>query len=156
MKYIFLFSGLVLLVLTACARGPQVDTKAETAAINTLLNEYVKSVETENMGSYAMLVVHDTTMVNFGSFGKPIMGWDALKKVMEGQNELLSDTKITVSDLKIQISGDGKMAWARCLWTLKARMAENPVELPIRCTLLFGKGEDGWKIIHFHKSLPGG
>jgi len=156
MKYMFILSGLVLLTLVACARGPQVDIKAETATIQTLLDEYAKSVEAENMELYAMLVVHDTTMVNFGSFGKPIVGWDALKKVMEGQNELLSDTKITVSDLKIQISGDGKMAWARCLWTLKAKMAENPVELPIRCTWVFGKGENGWMVVHFHKSLPAG
>jgi ketosteroid isomerase-like protein len=156
MKYVLLFSGLVLLALAACARGPQVDTKAETAAIKTLLDEYVKSVEVENMELYAMLVVHDTTMVNFGSFGKPIAGWDALKKVMEGQNELLSDTKITVSDLKIHISGDGKMAWARCLWALRAKMAENPVELPIRCTWAFEKGDAGWMIVHFHKSLPAG
>ena len=156
MKHVLLFSGLVLLTIAACARGPQVDIKAETAAIQNLLDEYAKSVESENMGLYAMLVVHDTTMINFGSFGKPIVGWDALKKVMEGQNELLSDTKITVSNLKIYVSGDGKMGWARCLWTLKARMAENPVELPIRCTWVFAKGENGWKIVHFHKSLPAG
>jgi uncharacterized protein (TIGR02246 family) len=156
MKYIYLVSGLVLVTVIACARGPQVDIKTETTAIKKLLDEYVKSVETEDMDLYAGLVIHDTTMVNFGSFGKPIVGWDALKKVMDGQNELLSDTKITVSDLNIHVSGDGKMAWARCLWTLKAKMAENPVELPIRCTWVFGKGEAGWIIVHFHKSLPAG
>lgn len=156
MKYVVLFSGLALLTLAACAKEPQVDTEAETAAINVLLDEYVKSVEAENMELYAGLVVHDTAMVNFGSFGRSVVGWDGLKQAMEGQNELLSDTKITVSDLTIMISGDGRMAWARCLWTLKARMADNPVELPLRCTWIFGKGENGWKIVHFHKSLPAG
>jgi ketosteroid isomerase-like protein len=91
-----------------------------------------------------------------GAFGKPIKGWDGLVKVMEGQNELLSDTKITVSDLEVYVSADGKMAWARCLWTLKAKMADNPVELPIRCTWAFEKGDAGWLIVHFHKSLPAG
>lgn len=156
MKYFLLCSGVALLTLAACAGQPVVDVKAEISAISTLLDEYTKSVETENMELYAALVVHDTTMVNFGGFGKPIVGWDGLKKTMEGQNELLSDTRITVSDLNIQISGDGKTAWARCLWTLRAKMAENPVELPIRCTWIFGKDENGWKIVHFHKSMPAG
>ncbi|MDH4212223.1 MAG: nuclear transport factor 2 family protein, partial [candidate division WOR-3 bacterium] len=127
MKYITLVSFMMLVAIIGCKPRPVVDMDAEIAAINTLLGEYVKSVETENMELYAKLVSHDTTMINFGSFGKPIRGWDALVKVMEGQNELLSDTKISTSGLKIYVSADGKMAWARCLWTLKAKMADNPV-----------------------------
>jgi ketosteroid isomerase-like protein len=153
MKYITLVSFMMLVAIIGCKPQPVVDMDAEIAAINALLGEYVKSVETENMELYAKLVSHDTTMVNFGSFGKPIKGWDGLVKVMEGQNELLSDTKITVGDLKIYVSADGKTAWARCLWTLKAKMADNPVELPVRCTWAF---ENGWMIVHFHKSLPAG
>lgn len=156
MKYLLFVSGFVVLTVIACAKGPQVDIKTETTAIENLLDDYVKAVETEDMSLYARLVMHDTVMVNFGAFGKPIVGWDALKKVMDGQNELLSDTKVMVSDLNVHVAGDGRMAWARCSWTLKAKMAENLVELPIRCTWIFRKGDDGWKIVHFHKSLPAG
>jgi ketosteroid isomerase-like protein len=156
MKYITLVLFLMLTAVVGCKPQPAVDIDAEVAAINTLLGEYVKSVEMENMELYAKIVSHDTTMINFGAFGKPIKGWDGLVKVMEGQNELLSDTKITVGDLKVYVSAGGKMAWARCLWTLKAKMADNPVELPIRCTWAFEKGDAGWMIVHFHKSLPAG
>ncbi|MGB7053785.1 MAG: SgcJ/EcaC family oxidoreductase [bacterium] len=155
MKYVALLSVFAILALSVCAQ-PTVDIETERTAVNTLLDEYVKSVETENMQTYAKLVAHDTTMVNFGGFGKPIVGWDALKRVMEGQNEMLSETMIEVKGLQIRVSADGKLAWATCLWNLKAMMAENPVELPIRCTWVLERGEAGWKIVHFHKSMPVG
>ena len=155
MKYCVLITGCALVALSVCAQ-PKIDVGVEKAAVKTLLDEYVKSVETENMELYAKLVAHDTAMVNFGGFGKPIIGWGALKIVMEGQNEMLSDTKIEVSGLQIHVSTDGKFAWATCLWSLKAMMAENPVELPIRCTWVMEKHATGWVIVHFHKSMPVG
>jgi uncharacterized protein (TIGR02246 family) len=154
-KYITLAMLFTALVFVACKK-PSVDIEAETAAVNAVLDEYVKSVETENMEAYAKLVAHDSAMVNFGGFGKPIAGWDALKKVMEGQNGMLSETNIEVSGLQIRVCADGKLAWATCLWDLKAMMAENLVELPIRCTWVLEKREAGWIIVHFHKSMPAG
>ncbi len=155
MKYYMPIALGAILALSVCAQ-PKVDVGAEKEAVRTVLDEYVKSIETENMELYAKLVAHDTAMVNFGGFGKPIIGWDALKNVMEGQNEMLSDTKIEVGSMQIHVSSDGKLAWATCLWSLKAMMAENPVELPIRCTWVCEKGNAGWLIIHFHKSMPAG
>lgn len=154
MKYVALMSVFVLLIMT-CAQ-PTIDMEAETAAVETVLDDYVKSVEMEDMELYAKLVTHDTTMVNFGGFGRPIVGWAALEKVMEGQNEMLSDTKIEVSGLQIHVSADGRVAWANGLWNLKAMMAENPVELPIRCTWVLEKRGADWIIVHFHKSMAAG
>ena len=155
MKYMTLAALFTALVFVACEK-PAVDIAAETAAVNMVLDEYVKSVEAEDMDAYGQLVTHDSAMVNFGGFGKPIVGWEALKKVMEGQNEMLSETKIEVSKLRTSVSADGKLAWATCLWKLKAMMAENQVELPIRCTWVLEKREGGWIIVHFHKSMPAG
>ncbi|MGD8978738.1 MAG: hypothetical protein PVH23_01560, partial [candidate division WOR-3 bacterium] len=70
MKYITLAMLFTALVFVACKK-PSVDIEAETAAVNAVLDEYVKSVETENMEAYAKLVAHDSAMVNFGGFGKP-------------------------------------------------------------------------------------
>lgn len=155
MKYLTLFALCAALVFVACEQ-PAVDIEAETAAVKKVLDDYVKSVEAEDMEAYAKLVADDSGMVNFGGFGKPIIGWDALKKVMEGQNEMLSDTKIEVSGLRITVSADGKLAWATCLWNLKAMMVDNQVELPIRCTWVLEKREAGWIVVHFHKSMPAG
>jgi uncharacterized protein (TIGR02246 family) len=154
-KYIASALLLMTMLYVGC-KQPAVDVEAERVAVRNLIDKYVSAVETEDMDAYEKLVAHDTLMVNFGGFGRPIIGWDALKKVMEGQNEMLSETTIGMSNLQIHVSADGKLAWAVCLWDLRAMMAENQVELPIRCTWVLEKRDAGWIIVHFHKSMPAG
>lgn len=146
----------VLGVVLAGGCQPRVDLDAETQMVQKVLESYVTSIETEDMDLYSTCVAQDPTMVNFGGFGDPIIGWDGLKAVMEGQNEALSNTEVTVSNMAIHVSDDGRHAWATCLWDLKAVMGENPVELPIRCTWILGKQEGRWVIVHFHKSMAAG
>jgi ketosteroid isomerase-like protein len=105
------------------------------------------------MEDYAANIVQDSLMVNFGAMGDPIIGWRALKEVMEGQNAALSETTIDVRDLRIHVAPSGQFAWATCLWDLKAKMGEEPLQLPVRCTWVLEKQANGWKIIHFHKSV---
>ncbi len=145
---------LALLLTVSCEQ--KADIEAESAAVNAVLDSYVASVEDEDMELYAENVSHDPDMVNYGGFGDPIIGWDALKEVMDNQNAQLSETEIEVSDMAIHVSETGKLAWATCLWTLKAMMGESPIELPIRCTWVLEKGETGWVIVHFHKSMAAG
>ena len=130
-----------------------VDVAAEKTLINSVLDNYVASIEKEDLDLYAKCVAHDADMVNFGAMGGPIIGWRALRQVIEGQNASLSETKINVSDMKIHVSADGKSGWATCLWDLNAKMGENPVSLPVRCTWLLEQKEGGWVIVHFHKSV---
>ncbi len=132
---------------------PAVDIEAEKGQIQSVLSNYVASVENEDLDLYAKCLAHDADMVNFGSMGEPIVGWEALQKVMEDQNAALAETKITVAGTKIYVSEDGKLAWATCLWDFGAKMAESPVLLPVRCTWVLEKREGRWVIIHFHKSM---
>ncbi len=129
------------------------DIEAEKALIKSVLDNYLASIEKEDLDLYAKCVAHDADMVNFGAMGGPIIGWEALRQVIEGQNAALSETKISVSDMKIHVSADGKSGWATCLWDLNAKMEENPVSLPVRCTWLLEQREGGWVIVHFHKSV---
>ena len=131
----------------------EVNVEAEKTEIKALLENYVRSVEDEDIDLYAQSVAHNTDMVNFGAFGDPIVGWVALKKVMDDQNAALSQTKIGTNDLAIHLCESGKLAWATCLWDFKAVMGENPVQLPVRCTWAFEKREKGWVVAHFHKSI---
>jgi uncharacterized protein (TIGR02246 family) len=132
------------------------DIEAERAAVKAVLESYVESVENEDMELYAKNVAHDPDMVNYGGFGDPIIGWDALKEVMDNQNAQLSNTEIEVSDMAIHVSETGNLAWATSLWKLKATMGENFVEFPIRCTWILERRETGWVIVHFHKSMAAG
>lgn len=154
MKYGLLIVLIVSLVSIVCTRSANIN--AETTLIKTILDNYVKSIETENMELYSRSVIHNSEMTNFGAFGTPIKGWSALEKVIEGQNASLSDTKIVVSDLAIHVSSDGKVAWATCLWNLKATMDQTSIELPVRCTWVLEKQDGDWVVVHFHKSISAG
>jgi uncharacterized protein (TIGR02246 family) len=133
--------------------APAIDIEAEKAQIQSVLSNYVASIENEDMDLYAKGVAHDADMVNYGAMGEPIIGWEALQKVIEGQNAALSETKISVAQMKSHVSEDGKLAWATCLWDLAAKMGENPVSLPVRCTWVLEKRDGAWVIVHFHKSV---
>lgn len=152
MRYIVILLGMFL----AGCEIAKVDTAAETAAVNSVLDNYVKAVLDEDLTTYSKNVAHDATMVNFGGFGGPINGWSALEDVMEQQNAALSGTHINVSDLRIHISPDGTLAWATSLWTLEAMMGEDAITLPLRCTWILEKREGNWVIVHFHKSMAAG
>lgn len=153
MRYIVVV--LLGLFLAGCEPA-KVDTAAETTAVNAVLDSYVQAVVNEDMEAYSKNVAHDAAMMNFGGFGDPISGWAALQDVMEQQNAALSETHIEVKDLNIHVSPDGKLAWATCLWTLSAKMGEDPITLPLRCTWVLEKREDTWVIVHFHKSMAAG
>ncbi len=150
-RFFILLCGSALVSTLGCQ--PKVDIDTEKAEVNAILESYVASIETEDIDLYGKVMAHDAEMTNFGGFGDPIVGWDALKAVIEGQNEALSEIKIIVSDLAIHIPKTAEIAWATNLWTFKAMMGENPVELPIRCTWVLEKRQNAWVIVHFHKSM---
>ncbi len=151
MKRLIFCLAAFLVLATACRR--EVDVDAEMARVQSVLEDYVTSIENEDMGLYSRVMAHDETMVNYSAFGDPIVGWDALEKIIDDQNQALSETDITVSDQSIHFASAGNMAWATSLWSLKAIMGQDRVELPLRCSWVLEKRQGGWVIVHFHKSI---
>lgn len=135
---------------------PAVDLAAEEQAVRTVLDNYVTSVENEDMTLYAQVMAHDASMVNFGAFGDPIVGWDAVQEVIEGQNAALDSIQIDPSQVAVHVSPDGDRAWATSLWRFQAEMGESSLDLPVRCTWVLEKRDGAWIIVHWHKSVPAG
>lgn len=123
------FVTLTVVIAVSCQQA--IDIETEKTAVEAVLADYITSVEKEDLESYGKNMDHDPEMMNFGAFGDPIVGWEALEKVMEGQFEALSESKITASDVSVQIGPSGKLAWATSLWSFQAMMGENPVEWPV-------------------------
>ena len=155
MKIIIAVLGLAFCCLILACAQP-VDLEQSKQEINSILDQYVASVELENMEQYASIVCHDAEMVNFGAFGAPIVGWEALQAVMEGQNAGLDSIKVTPSEVQIYVFPSGTHAWATSLWRFQAKAGENALDLPVRCTWVLEKRGEEWKIIHFHKSIAAG
>jgi ketosteroid isomerase-like protein len=154
MREILFCVTLAIVLAVGCQQA--IDIEAEKTAVKAVLADYITSVEKEDLENYGKNVDHDPEMMNFGAFGDPIVGWEALEKLMEGQYQALSESKITTSDVSIQIGPSGQLAWATSLWSFQAMMGENPVEWPVRCSWILEKREGRWVIIHFHKSLAAG
>jgi len=145
---------IVAAVMLAMGCQRTFDSAAEQSAIKAVLDDYIQSIEKEDIELYGTLFVHDPQMVNFGTGAKErIVGWDALKKVIEEQNAALSDTKITQSDVTVTLSPEGRFAWATCLWDFQATMQAQAMQLPVRCSWVLEKRGGDWKIVHFHKSV---
>jgi ketosteroid isomerase-like protein len=154
------FITLIVLLVTFMIFGcrpqkmtPENITK-EKEAIKTVLDNYIVSIENEDIELYSRIFVHDPDMVNFGTGEKErIVGWESLKKVIEDQNAALSGTKITQSDVTINLSPDGEFAWATSLWDFNAKMDTTSMRLPVRCSWILEKTGNEWRFIHFHKSV---
>lgn len=142
----------LLVVVIGCRDGRHIEV--DKTAIKAVLDSYILSIENEDIELYGKIFVHDPNMVNFGTgANERIVGWDALKKVIEAQNAALSETKITQSDVTINVSPDGQFAWATSLWNFKATMEAQVMQLPVRCSWILEKRGNDWKIVHFHKSV---
>jgi hypothetical protein len=128
--------------------------QSERSAIKSVLGRYVKAVENENIELYGSVVNHDSDMVNFGTdASERIVGWDALKKAMESQFATLKGARISVSDITVSIAPGGRVAWATSLWDFRAKMGDQTIALPVRCTWVLEKRKTHWVIVHFHKSV---
>lgn len=50
---------------------------------------------------------------------------------------------------------DGDVAFAHYLFQVKGTMTDDAVvDMWVRATVGFQRGEDGWKIVHEHSSVP--
>ena len=151
-KLFIILVGLASMITMSCQQ--KVDIEAERSAINTVLHSYILSIENEDIELYGKIFMHDSDMVNFGTgANERIVGWDALRKVIEAQNAALSETKITQSDVTINVSPEGQFAWATCLWDFKSTMEAQVMQLPVRCSWILEKRSKDWEIVHFHKSI---
>ena len=145
-------SAFLFVVAAGCRDAGRIE--ADKTAIKTALDSYIKSIENEDIQLYGDIFVHDPDMVNFGTAASQrIVGWDALKKAIEDQNAALAGTKITQTDVTVNVSPEGRFAWATSLWNFKTTMQAQTIALPVRCTWILEKRNNKWAIVHFHKSV---
>jgi len=151
-----LIVGVAMLVLIGPASGSQVDTAKTENEVRVVLDRYVQAVESEDLEQYAGVVAHDADMVNFGAFGAPIIGWEALRAVMEGQNAALDSIRVEQSQVVVKVLSSGDDAWATSLWRFRAKSGKDTLDLPVRCTWQLQRRSERWQVVHFHKSIAAG
>jgi ketosteroid isomerase-like protein len=152
-RRLILLMAVVSLGMLALQAQAKINVAAEETAVKAVLDNYVKSIVQEDIALYEKILSHDTTVVYFGTSEAPILGWQALKPVIEAQNAALSNTTIDVTDTRIRFSPEGDFAWATQLWRFRATAGDTQLDLPVRCTWILEKQKGHWIIVHFHKSV---
>ncbi len=154
MAKVILITGLLTaMVIGCCGQQKDVNIDNDTVAINDILNDYAESIELADTNLCSDLIAHDSGLVDFWVFGRPIRGWDQLKEVIVTQDAALDSVDILSSDRRVHIAACGDIAWATSLWNFKGVAAGAPVQLPVRCTFVLRKDDDRWRIVHFHNSI---
>jgi ketosteroid isomerase-like protein len=125
----------------------------EAAAVAETIQRYIEAVEELDLAKYATVVAHDGDLAWYGSMPGQIVGWGEIEGVIRGMFDALSDIRITQTDLRIHFSPDRRLAWATCLWDFRARMGDEPVIEPTRCTWVLERRGTDWVIVHWHKSV---
>jgi ketosteroid isomerase-like protein len=144
---------LVVWLVVGCQTAPKVDTAVEKNAIALVLDNYVKSLEHQDLELFSGNLAHDSSMINFEISGPPIIGWNDLEESMRNRRASVSDVSIEPRDTEINLAPCGTAAWATSLWNLKATVDGEFEEYSVRCTWVLEKRQDMWLIVHFHKSI---
>lgn len=132
-----------------------VDLEAAKVAVNSVLDQWLQMVDTENPELFSKLMAHDPDMVSFGTdAAERWVGYepalDALKKVFESVEE----SKGTSRERVIVVHKSGEVAWWSELlnWTGKAQGASFALEG--RLTGVMEKRNGNWVIVQVHSSVP--
>jgi ketosteroid isomerase-like protein len=130
-----------------------VSIDVEAAAVAEAIQAYIEAVETEDLDAYARVVSHDPDLAWYGSMPGQIVGWGEVEGVISGMFDDLSAIQITQTDLRIHFSPDLNLAWATCLWDFRAKVGDQAVIEPTRCTWVLERRDARWVIVHWHKSV---
>ena len=129
-------------------------SETERALVKAAIDAWIQSVEGRNLDRLPGVVARDPDLVWIGTGEDEwIVGYEALKEVMQAQNEALEYIRISVREETIHLSPSEQVAWATNRWVFKARMAGEELELPLRCTWVAEKRDAGWVLVHSHKSV---
>jgi ketosteroid isomerase-like protein len=152
-KTAMLFLFILFFIYFSCQKT--VDLYAEKEAVQTALNNFVAALENEDLEQVSNLVDHDADLVAFGTGeGQGIIGWDAFRIAVKQQNELLSDTKVSLRDMKIKLSSAGKFAYVTARMDVQFKVNEKPLQINgVRSTYILEKRAGDWKIVHTHDSI---
>jgi ketosteroid isomerase-like protein len=133
-----------------------VNPEMEKTAVKSVVDQFVKGLETEDIDLIANIMAHDDDMVNFGTdAAERWVGWPVLKESIEKQFASFDSTKLTVRDQVIKVNASGNTAWFSELLDWKMVAQGQPVSLNgSRLTGVLDKRNGNWLCVQFHVSVP--
>jgi len=157
MKNVMVLIMMTALILTGgCARKADID--AEKAAINTVLDQVIESLDKEDIDLLSNVYAHDEDMVCIGTEGSErVVGWEPLKVMMQKQFEATDESKLSVKDRTIKVHSSGQVAWFSEIidWDITAQGQTFQIK-GLRGTGVLEKRDGSWVVVQVHYSVPAG
>jgi ketosteroid isomerase-like protein len=158
MKTIYLITGAFFVIFfSSCSNcDKKVDLAAETIAIEHLLENYIIANETQDFDLIEAIWSPQSDIILYGTDShERLMGWTNIRKAVKSQFSQIEDTYIAASDQFIKVNDDGTTAWfaENLNYNFMYKGVAQKYE-GLRFTGVLSKGDDGWKIVQAHLSVP--
>ncbi|MDA3860033.1 MAG: nuclear transport factor 2 family protein [Melioribacteraceae bacterium] len=153
-KIIALLIGVFFMAISGCA--PNVDINVEETKVKVVLDQLIKSSETKDMELTSKIYAHDSDMIIIGTDGgEYIVGWNALKDLLEKQFAGTESSKLSVKNQVIKVHDSGMVAWFSELidWDITFEGKTDKME-GLRTTGVLEKRNGNWVIVQLHYSVP--
>ena len=143
----FALTTLTMFVIVLPASAQDSET-----AVREVLSRSASAFEKGDMAALEKLWANDESVTVFES-GHANYGWaDYRDKHLGPEMKEMKNTKYTLSDIKVKVSGN--TAWATFKYAISADIGTRHVDgAGLGTAVLEKRGED-WKIVHWHSSAP--
>jgi ketosteroid isomerase-like protein len=154
MKNFILIAAIIFLAMSACTQ--KVDLEAEKAKVKTVIDQNLQMLVTEDMELLSKIYAHDDDMVIFGTdTAEHLVGWEAIKKLMQKQFAGSETKKVSARDEVIKVHNSGEVAWFSAILDWDVIAGGQPVRLEgVRGTSVFEKRNGNWVFVQAHLSVP--
>ncbi|HEX6730940.1 MAG TPA: nuclear transport factor 2 family protein [Pyrinomonadaceae bacterium] len=143
----FALTTLTMFVIVSPASAQESET-----AVREVLSRSASAFEKGDMAALEKLWANDESVTVFES-GHANYGWaDYRDKHLGPEMKEMKNTKYTLSDIKVKVSGN--TAWATFKYAISADIGTRHVDGAGLGTAVLEKRGDDWKIVHWHSSAP--
>ena len=152
-----LTSGCVVALGNSGPVAQALDSYEAAKELETTVEEFKAAYESgEVRAAFLDSIADSEEVIVIGSLAEEwTVGIEAMKEARSGGGV---EVKYVGRDLKsseLQLSKSGSVGWLVELADLHYDVSGEPVSLVgFRATSVWERGEDGWKIVHFHGSMP--
>ena len=153
MKNLIVFlSVAVLFSLNACTE--KINLEAEKEKARTVLEQYHKALEIEDMEMISSIYAHDNDIVQFNDVGKEF-GWKLIKANFQNWFEIADSINFTFRDEIIKVHNSGNAAWISFIQDGNIIYRDKPSSFKdVRATWALEKLNGNWVIVQSHFSVP--
>ena len=143
----FALTTIAMFVIGLPASAQQSET-----AVREVLSQSASAFEKGDMAALEKLWANDESVTVFES-GHANYGWaDYRDHHLGPEMKEMKNTKYTLSDIKVKVSGN--TAWATFKYAISADFGMRHVDGGGLGTAVLEKRGDNWKIVHWHSSAP--